>query len=117
MKLETPGYFKHVFDHLLLYILFFNLTVVTSCVIGAPLQEKTPLAFCSYNGTSCCNSADDKQLQTQFNAMNISDPECASLVKSVICAVSRYSCRLALSSSATPIYCSLYFDYRISILL
>ncbi|XP_016578324.2 HIPL1 protein isoform X2 [Capsicum annuum] len=52
----------------------------------APLQLKTPLAFCSYNGTSCCNSNGDKQLQTQFNAMNISDPGCASLVKSVICA-------------------------------
>ena len=63
----------------------------TSCVTGAPFQQKTPLAFRSYNGTSCCNSTDDKQLQTQFNAMNISDSRCASLVKSVICAVRRYS--------------------------
>ncbi|CAN4100455.1 unnamed protein product [Withania somnifera] len=59
---------------------------ISFALLRAPLQQKTPLAFCPYNGTSCCNSTDDKQLQTQFNAMNISDPGCASLVKSVICA-------------------------------
>uniref|UniRef100_A0A3Q7GU07 Uncharacterized protein n=1 Tax=Solanum lycopersicum TaxID=4081 RepID=A0A3Q7GU07_SOLLC len=59
--------------------------VPQTATVGS-LKQKTPLAFRSYNGTSCCNSTDDKQLQTQFNAMNISDSRCASLVKSVICA-------------------------------
>ncbi|OIT33005.1 hipl1 protein [Nicotiana attenuata] len=53
----------------------------------APLPQKTPLTFCPYNGTSCCSSSDNKQLKNQFDAMNISDSGCASLVKSILCAI------------------------------
>ncbi|XP_010272186.1 PREDICTED: HIPL1 protein [Nelumbo nucifera] len=52
----------------------------------APVTLKTPLAFCPYNGSVCCNSTKDLQLQKQFEAMNVSDPACASLLKSILCA-------------------------------
>ncbi|KAJ6793342.1 HIPL1 protein-like [Iris pallida] len=51
----------------------------------APVTLKAPLAFCSYNGSSCCTSATDSSIQKQFKSMNISDPACASLVKSLLC--------------------------------
>ncbi|KAK9276702.1 hypothetical protein L1049_006238 [Liquidambar formosana] len=54
--------------------------------LRAPLVSKTPLAFCSYNGSVCCDSAKDLQLQKQFQSMKISNPGCASLVKSILCA-------------------------------
>ncbi|MBA0637362.1 hypothetical protein Godav_021919 [Gossypium davidsonii] len=52
----------------------------------APFTLKTALKFCSYNGSSCCNSTVDSQLQKQFQDMNISDPSCASVLQSVLCA-------------------------------
>ncbi|KAL3640635.1 hipl1 protein [Castilleja foliolosa] len=52
----------------------------------APLTPTSPLQFCSYNGTSCCNNTDDLSLKHQFESMNISDPSCASLLKSIFCA-------------------------------
>ncbi|KAG7954741.1 hypothetical protein I3843_11G035500 [Carya illinoinensis] len=52
----------------------------------APFTLNSTLKFCSYSGSSCCNSAEDLQLQKQFQAMNISDPNCASVVKSILCA-------------------------------
>ncbi|KAL7222950.1 hypothetical protein ACSBR1_024604 [Camellia fascicularis] len=51
----------------------------------APFNATTPLAFCPYNGTVCCDSAADLLLQKQYKAMNISDPGCASLLKWVLC--------------------------------
>lgn len=55
---------------------------------GAPSPLSTPLKFCSYNGTACCNSTEDSQIQKQFQSMNISSSACASLLKPVLCAVS-----------------------------
>ncbi|PSS07859.1 HIPL1 protein [Actinidia chinensis var. chinensis] len=52
----------------------------------APFTLKTPLKFCPYNGAVCCNSLEDLGLQKQYQAMNISDPGCASVFKSVLCA-------------------------------
>ncbi|KAK9278830.1 hypothetical protein L1049_028409 [Liquidambar formosana] len=37
-------------------------------------------------GAVCCNSTKDLQLQKQFQAMNISNPGCASLLKAILCA-------------------------------
>lgn len=55
---------------------------------GAPFDaDKAGLSFCRYNGSVCCDSAQDLQLQKQFKAMNVSDPGCASLLKSILCAV------------------------------
>jgi len=54
---------------------------------GAPVTLKVHLAFCGYNGSSCCSAADDSAIQKQFKSMNISDAPCASLVQSILCAV------------------------------
>ncbi|CAM8990267.1 unnamed protein product [Rhodiola kirilowii] len=53
---------------------------------GAPFTAKAFLAFCCYNGSVCCSSKDDQQLQKQFKAMNPSDAGCASILKSILCA-------------------------------
>ncbi|KAJ0982792.1 hypothetical protein J5N97_011047 [Dioscorea zingiberensis] len=51
----------------------------------APLNLKSPLTFCSYSGSSCCNSSDDTSIQNQFKSMNINDSACASILKSILC--------------------------------
>ncbi|PKU82485.1 HIPL1 protein [Dendrobium catenatum] len=51
----------------------------------APIRLNTPLAFCSYNGSSCCNATEDAELQKQFSSMNISDSACGSIVKLILC--------------------------------
>ncbi|XP_010255902.1 PREDICTED: HIPL1 protein-like isoform X1 [Nelumbo nucifera] len=53
----------------------------------APVTPKTPLAFCPYSGNVCCDSAKDLELQKQFQAMNISDPACSSILKSIVCSI------------------------------
>lgn len=54
--------------------------------VEAPVVSKTPLEFCQYNGSVCCNSTEVSRLQKQFLAMNISDQSCGSLLKSILCA-------------------------------
>lgn len=55
--------------------------------VAAPFTLNSTLKFCPYNGSVCCNSTQDGIIQRQFQGMNISDPACASLVKSIACAV------------------------------
>ncbi|KAB1216694.1 HIPL1 protein [Morella rubra] len=58
-----------------------------SCIDSrAPFTLNATLTFCPYNGTSCCDSNEDLVLQKQLAAMNISDPGCASVMKSILCA-------------------------------
>ncbi|KAI3785727.1 hypothetical protein L1987_44852 [Smallanthus sonchifolius] len=52
---------------------------------NAPHTPKTPLAFCNYNGSSCCDSNDDSNIQKQFESMNVSQPACAPVLKSILC--------------------------------
>ncbi|KAA8542591.1 hypothetical protein F0562_023743 [Nyssa sinensis] len=77
---------------------------------GHPLAPVTPLVFCPYNGTLCCNSTEDLRLQKHYEAMNISDPGCASLIKSVLCArCDQFSGELFRVDSiprAVPILCN-----------
>ncbi|KAL3841017.1 hypothetical protein ACJIZ3_025608 [Penstemon smallii] len=54
--------------------------------LRAPRIQKGHLTFCPYNGKMCCSSSQDQQLQKRFQAMNISDSNCASAVKSILCA-------------------------------
>ncbi|KAL3511194.1 hypothetical protein ACH5RR_030595 [Cinchona calisaya] len=54
--------------------------------LRAPVIPKKPLTFCPYNGSVCCDSAKDLQLQKRFDAMNITDSACASAIKSILCA-------------------------------
>uniref|UniRef100_A0A6N2LXB1 Glucose/Sorbosone dehydrogenase domain-containing protein n=1 Tax=Salix viminalis TaxID=40686 RepID=A0A6N2LXB1_SALVM len=66
----------------------------------APFTLNTSLSFCPYNGSSCCNTTHDLQLQKQFQAMNISDAACASLLRSILCArCDPYSAELFTVSS------------------
>ncbi|KAI3885596.1 hypothetical protein MKX03_009294 [Papaver bracteatum] len=55
--------------------------------LKAPFTPETPLVFCPYDGTNvCCDAKQDLRLQKVFQAMNISDPSCASVYKSILCA-------------------------------
>nr|GMC56309.1 HIPL1 protein-like [Ipomoea batatas] len=94
------------FLHLLLPV--FPLPLCTNS--EAPLPHKDPLKFCPYNGTSCCNSADDLRIQKQFQVMNISNSACAALVKSVLCAeCDKFSAELFRISSVprqVPVLCN-----------
>ncbi|XP_050276945.1 HIPL1 protein-like isoform X1 [Quercus robur] len=78
--------------------------------LRAPLISKTPLVFCPYNGSVCCDSAKDLQLQKQFHAMNISDSGCAALMKSILCAMcDQFSAQLFKVESGpreVPVLCS-----------
>lgn len=72
----------------------FNAMVNFLCVVfsGAPLKVNSTLSFCPYKGKTCCDSMEDSNLKKQFQAMNISDKGCASVVKSILCAVSNKIC-------------------------
>ncbi|KAI3696546.1 hypothetical protein L1987_79564 [Smallanthus sonchifolius] len=54
--------------------------------LKAPMIAKEALTFCPYKGKVCCDSTKDSQLQMQFEAINISDHDCASSIKSILCA-------------------------------
>ncbi|KAF8010837.1 hypothetical protein BT93_J1475 [Corymbia citriodora subsp. variegata] len=68
------------------------------------------LAFCRYNGSVCCDSAQDLRLQKQFKAMNVSDPGCAPLLKSILCArcdpFSAELYRVEQAPRAIPVLCN-----------
>ncbi|KAF9604274.1 hypothetical protein IFM89_004980 [Coptis chinensis] len=51
-----------------------------------PFTPKTPLSFCPYNGSVCCDTVEEFRLQKQFKYMSVYDRPCASLLKSVLCA-------------------------------
>ncbi|XP_042479721.1 HIPL1 protein-like [Macadamia integrifolia] len=76
----------------------------------APFTPKKPLTFCPYSGSVCCDSAKDLQLQKQFQSMNISDPACASLMKSILCATcDQFSAQLfdiGTRPRAVPVLCN-----------
>ncbi|XVF58229.1 hypothetical protein PTKIN_Ptkin07bG0047700 [Pterospermum kingtungense] len=77
---------------------------------GAPFTSKTPLSFCQYNGSVCCNSTDDLQLRNQFKSMNVTDSGCASLLKSILCSrCDQFSAELYRIESvprAVPVLCN-----------
>ncbi|RHN63582.1 putative folate receptor [Medicago truncatula] len=72
----------------LLFLLLDSSTSLPLCVDSkAPFTLNTTLKFCPYNnGSTCCNSIQDGQIQKQFQQMNVSDTACASLLKSILCA-------------------------------
>ncbi|KAJ1691890.1 hypothetical protein LUZ63_016045 [Rhynchospora breviuscula] len=86
MKLRQEAMMLSLLPFLLVLFLpcFYSLPLCTDSM--APITLKTPLKFCSYNGTSCCNATDDSAIADQFKSMNISDSACSAVVKSVICA-------------------------------
>ncbi|XP_073297042.1 HIPL1 protein-like isoform X2 [Primulina huaijiensis] len=52
----------------------------------APYAPNYRGAFCAYNETTCCNYAKNMKLKQKFFSMNVSDTDCASLLKSILCA-------------------------------
>ncbi|CAL1367993.1 unnamed protein product [Linum trigynum] len=95
--------------------LFFNLLLLSHhsfshplCIDStAPLTLNASLSFCSYDGSSCCNSAQDSQLAKQFQAMKISNPGCSSLLKSVVCSrCDPFAAELYPAKRPVPVLCN-----------
>ncbi|XP_021866212.2 HIPL1 protein isoform X1 [Spinacia oleracea] len=94
-----------------LLLLANNLSAHPLCIDSSyPLTLKSPLKFCHYDGSSCCNSKQDMQLQKQFQSMNVSDSACASIVKSILCArCDQFSAELFRVNSvprSVPVLCN-----------
>ncbi|KAL5814016.1 hypothetical protein ACOSQ4_024657 [Xanthoceras sorbifolium] len=71
-----------------------NLCVCVCYSIGTEVVE-SPLKICSHSRSTCCDCAKDMHLQHRFQALNVSNPERASLFKSLSCAVcDRFSAEL-----------------------
>uniref|UniRef100_A0A5B7CBP7 Putative HIPL1 protein-like isoform X1 n=1 Tax=Davidia involucrata TaxID=16924 RepID=A0A5B7CBP7_DAVIN len=98
-----------LFCHLLM-LLHLSSSLPLCTDLKAPLIPKVPLAFCPYNGRICCNTAKDSQLKKQFQAMKISDSSCASVMKSILCAMcDQFSAELFKVQSVprpVPILCN-----------
>lgn len=73
-------------------------------ITGTPFKLKSDLKFCPYNGTGCCDLDEDLLLENQFRQMNISNARCASLIKSILCAVSFWGPRTIMMSILGHIY-------------
>ncbi|KAI3926555.1 hypothetical protein MKX01_011451 [Papaver californicum] len=71
---------------LVLQLPFYSVAFPLCTNSRAPLIRKTPLNFCSYNGSTCCDSTKDSQLKKQLQAYDVSNTACASLLKSILCA-------------------------------
>ncbi|KAI8543514.1 hypothetical protein RHMOL_Rhmol08G0224400 [Rhododendron molle] len=74
-------------------------------------KPNTTLTFCtSYTGKTCCDSVEDSALQQQFQAMNITDPGCAAVVTSILCAkcdpFSAELFRVKTSARSVPVLCN-----------
>lgn len=56
-----------------------------------PGPARANLTFCTapeYAANGCCSAQDDTTLSTTFKSMNISDANCAAVVKQILCSVS-----------------------------
>ncbi|KAL9272662.1 HIPL1 protein-like protein [Drosera capensis] len=85
MGSTNPIIFLSIF--LLLVLLGHDVLCLPLCVdSSAPFTVKSPLNFCSYSGSVCCNATEDGQLEKLYQSMNISNAACAAIVKSVLCA-------------------------------
>nr|GEY27740.1 HIPL1 protein-like [Tanacetum cinerariifolium] len=78
---------------------------------GAPVTANEHLAFCpTYKGRVCCDSKKDSQLQMQYEAMDIKDPDSASAIKSILCAAcDQFSANLFTVESkirSVPVLCN-----------
>ncbi|GAA0169189.1 protein-binding activity modulator [Lithospermum erythrorhizon] len=96
-------FFKNMLFCLLLLFPYQSTSLPLCTNLRAPMASKNPLDFCPYNGTVCCTSSEDSQIEKNFQNMNISDPTCSSIVKSVICATcDKFSAELYKISSPSP---------------
>lgn len=81
-------------------------------ITGTPFKLKSDLKFCPYNGTGCCDLDEDLLLENQFRQMNISNARCASLIRSILCAVSFCCPRTIMMSILGHIYGKLGDHYK-----
>ncbi|XP_022008857.1 HIPL1 protein isoform X1 [Helianthus annuus] len=74
-----------------LFLLLINpaLSLPLCIDLSAPVTHKTPPTFCNYNGSSRCDSTDNSNIRKQFESMNVSQPACASVLKSILCSKER----------------------------
>eukprot|EP01018_Ginkgo_biloba_P011032 Gb_30857 [translate_table: standard] len=75
----------------LLLLVFINASsALPMCIDSrAPHPSISTLSFCSNDGyekNGCCNSQVDRDLQTKFVSMNVSDVQCGSFLKQILCA-------------------------------
>lgn len=87
-----------IFSFVSLCVLFWWRYNVYFIISGIPIKQKNVLKFCPYHGTGCCDSDNDEQLENQFRQMNISSPRCASLIRSILCAVRFWGPRTSIMS-------------------
>ncbi|KAH8483763.1 hypothetical protein H0E87_028251 [Populus deltoides] len=78
--------------------------------LRSPFIPKSPLAFCQYSGSVCCNSTEDVELQKQFKSLNVSGHGCASLLKSTLCSrcdpFSAELYRIVSAPRVVPVLCN-----------
>ncbi|KAL9343524.1 hypothetical protein Peur_063955 [Populus x canadensis] len=98
--------------------LFCNILLLTRygssyplCIdLRSPFIPKSPLAFCQYSGSVCCNSTEDVELQKQFKSLNVSGHGCASLLKSTLCSrcdpFSAELYRIVSAPRVVPVLCN-----------
>lgn len=79
------------------------------------MKQETPLKFCSYNGSVCCNTTQDLLLQKQFEALNVIYPVCASLLKSTMCAVSLCQAKINYIYYRVLFSCQLFWSSMMQI--
>ncbi|CAA0834726.1 HIPL1 protein [Striga hermonthica] len=79
--------FFYLYCLLQLLFLFHSCSFPMCTDLRAAYRINGSLGFCSnYSGEVCCSGSQDGKLKKRFEAMNISDPSCASAVKSILCA-------------------------------
>ncbi|XP_004304952.1 PREDICTED: HIPL1 protein-like [Fragaria vesca subsp. vesca] len=92
----------------IVFFMFCNLLLLAE--YGSPFRPNTPLSFCQYNESVCCNSTDDMQLQKLFKAMKVSDIGCAAVLKSILCSrCDQFSAELYRTESTprqVPVLCN-----------
>ncbi|KAK1427185.1 hypothetical protein QVD17_15868 [Tagetes erecta] len=100
-------------------IIFFSLSLLQNFICSAlslplcrdsraPFTPKSPLVFCSYTQSSCCNSTQDSEIRKQFESLNVSSHDsCASLLKSILCSqCDPFSAELFTGRRQVPILCN-----------
>ncbi|GMH21958.1 hypothetical protein Nepgr_023801 [Nepenthes gracilis] len=94
-----------------LLLLPYNLLCHPLCTDSrAPFTLKSSLKFCPYSGSVCCNATQDGKIQKLHQTMNITDPDCSSIVKSILCArCDQFSAELFTiysGSRSVPVLCN-----------
>ncbi|XP_024383079.1 HIPL1 protein isoform X1 [Physcomitrium patens] len=83
-----PGCRVNAVVLLLVPCLVITATAYPLCAKNLEPPGRANLTFCTapeYAANGCCNSRDDTQIKTTFDAMNISNAKCAAVMKAILC--------------------------------